>query len=196
MRKLAVLTFVTLDGVMQAPSDPAEDRSGGFNSGGWARECWTEVMEQVSRESMADQYDLLLGRNTYDVFATHLGSAQASDPVAQRLTAATKFVVSSNPLTVPWDNSIVLSGDVMSAIAELKKSEGHLLQVHGSWQLIQALRAADLVDKYRLWVFPVVVGHGKRLFEGESKPANLQLVKSATTSGGAVMAIYRRVAKP
>jgi dihydrofolate reductase len=107
-----------------------------------------------------------------------------------------KYVVTSDALTVPWQSSVVVAGDPMAGIAELKHGDGLLLQVHGSWQLIQALRAADLVDGYRLWMFPVVVGSGKRLFDGnDDKSAALQLVKSATTRGGANMAIYRRIAK-
>ena len=192
MRELAILTFVTLDGVMQAPGDPNEDRSGDFEYGGWAQECWSEVMELVMLNAMADPYDLLLGRTTYELFATHFGNAEDNNPVAERLNAASKYVVTSKPLAVPWQNSRAVTGDAATEVAILKGTEGPLLQVHGSWKLLQTLHAADLIDEYRLWVFPVVVGSGKRLFEGGGKPENLKLLKTESTSSGAVMAIYRR----
>lgn len=191
MRDLAVLTFVTLDGVMQAPSDPSEDRSGGFRCGGWAQECWSEVMELVMREAMAVRYDLLLGRTTYELFATHFGNAENDNPIAGILRSANKYVVTSKPLAVPWQHSTALTGDVVTEVANLKKADGPLLQVHGSWQLLQTLQANDLIDEYRIWIFPVVVGSGKRMFEGGGKPTNLKLTKTEYTRNGAIMAIYR-----
>jgi len=191
MRKLALLTFVTLDGVMQAPSAPEEDTSGGFVQGGWARCCWDEVMEQVMREAMAEPYDLLLGRTTYELFALGFADAPADNPVATKLNAAKKYVVTSTLTDMPWQNSVALTGDITQEVRELKNQDGPLLQVHGSWQLVQTLIAHGLVDEFRIWTFPVVVGNGKRLFEDGPMSVDLTLLKSDVTKNGATMSIYR-----
>jgi dihydrofolate reductase len=191
MRDLAILTFVTLDGVMQAPSMPEEDRSGGFQGGGWAAPYWPEVMEQVQREAMDAPYDMLFGRKTYELFAGHWTTVEG-DAVAQRMNAAKKYVVTSTLSDLNWANSNVIAGDIERAISNLKKQTGPLLQIHGSWQLIQFLLAKGLVDQLRLWMFPVVVGPGKRLFGTERMASEFDLVKSDTTGNGVVMAIYRR----
>lgn len=192
MRELALLTFITLDGVMQAPGSDNEDRSGGFDSAGWALPCWDQVMAQVGVEAMAEPYDLLLGRRTYDIFAQahrHAEPGEQDDP----MTNATKYVATSNPDGLTWQNSIALTGDIATEVARLKDQDGPLLQVHGSWALIQTLLDADLVDEYRLWTFPVVIGEGKRLFPGHGPRAELTLRKSAASgNSGAVMTIYRR----
>ena len=147
MRKLAVLTFLTLDGVMQAPSGPEEDPSGGFTNGGWAANYWDEVMGQVMEEAMADPYDLLLGRKTYEMFAAHWPSAGA-DPLANKLNNATKFVATSTLSKLEWNNSVRITGDIAAEVSRLKSQEGPLLQVHGSWQLIQTLLSHELVDEF------------------------------------------------
>ena len=193
MRKLAILTFQTLDGVMQAPGLPEEDLSGGFTQGGWAKECWEEVMEQVGREAMAELYDLLLGRNTYDVFAPYFSSAEPGDPTAQKLNEAKKYVVTSRPDELTWKNSVKISGDIAVDISALKEEAGPLLQVHGSWQLIQALLEHGLIDEYRLWTFPVVVGNGKRLFSDGAIPAKHKLIKFESCPSGAFMHFYQPV---
>ena len=164
MRKLVILTFQTLDGVMQAPSDPKEDLSGGFTQGGWASECWGEVMEQVGREAMAEPYDLLLGRTTYESFASSFSNTDNNNLTAEKLNNAKEYVVTSNPRQLQWQNAEQITGDIAAEISRLKEQDGPLLQVHGSWQLIQTLLAHSLIDEYRLWTFPVVVGAGKRLF--------------------------------
>lgn len=192
MRELALLTFLTLDGVMQSPGAPNEDASGGFTHGGWARRCWDEVMAQVMEEAMAEPYDLLLGRTTYDAFAASFANADARDPTAKILNNAAKFVVTSNSDELSWSNSERITGDVRAAVTNLKAQDGPLLQVHGSWQLAQLLIANDLVDEFRVWVFPVVVGSGKRLFGRSTVPSNLALVRTGSTPNGAVMTIYRR----
>ncbi len=192
MRNLALLTFLTLDGVMQSPSGPEEDPSGGFVHGGWAQECWDEVMEQVAEEAMAEPYDLLLGRATYDSFATSFRDADESNPVARKLNAATKYVVTSDSSTLEWSNSQGISGDIAAQVARLKGEDGPLLQVHGSWQLTQTLVSNDLVDEFRLWTFPVLIGSGKRLFSHLTTMTGLNLLKSKTTSNGATMSIYSR----
>lgn len=184
MRELAILTFVTLDGVMQAPGQPDEDPSGGFRQGGWAQPYWGEVMEQVKREAMAEPYDMLFGRTTYESFASAFSQEST-------MTGATKYVASSSPVSDAWANTVPLTGDTVDAIAELKTQEGPLLQVHGSWGLIQTLLANQLIDEYRLWTFPVVTGAGKRLFDDGLSPGPLKLIKTKSTASGVVMTIYR-----
>lgn len=192
MRELAILSFVTLDGVMQAPSQPDEDRSGGFSSGGWAAPYWEEAMAQVGRVAMAEPYDMLFGRRTYDLFAGHWPDAEPG-PAAERLNAARKYVATSRPDGLTWGPVTALSGDVAAQIAALKRQDGPLLQVHGSTRLIQLLRAHDLIDEYRLWTFPVTVGTGKRLFDdGEETSRPLTLRLSETTTNGVQMTVYRR----
>lgn len=190
-RKLAILTFLTLDGVMQAPAQPQEDRSGGFQKGGWATPFWGEVMEQVKAEAMAEPYDLLLGRRTYEIFAPNFSTADDTLE-ARRLNAATKYVATSTKRQLDWQPSIALGGDIVAEVSRLKQESGPLLQVHGSWQLIQTLLAHDLVDEFRLWTFPVIVGRGKRLFGDGSRPAGLTLLKTGSTGAGVVMTVYRR----
>ncbi len=191
MRDLAILTFVTLDGVMQAPADPEEDRSGNFRHGGWAMPFWEPVMEQVQQEAMSVDYDLLLGRRTYDIFAPHFSAAE-DNPVAEMFNRATKYVVTGNQDGLTWTNTVRITGDIVEQLQGLKRGEGPLLQVHGSWKLIQLLIENDLIDEYRLWTFPVTTGEGKRLFPGGNSLQGLTLEKSGTTSDGVTMSIYRR----
>ncbi len=191
MRNLAILTFLTLDGVMQAPSMPEEDQSGGFDQGGWAAPYWEGVMEQVQREAMATPYDMLFGRKTYEAFAGHWPKADPN-PISDMMNAARKYVVSNTFKDLSWRNSHLISGDVPRAIGKLKEQNGPLLQVHGSGNLIQTLLRHNLVDEFRLWIFPVVAGGGKRLFEPGGPARTLELVKSEPGSDGVVMNIYRR----
>lgn len=193
MRKLAILTFQTLDGIMQAPSSPEEDRSGGFTQGGWANPCWTEVMAQVEREAMAAPYDLLLGRTTYELFAANVSASDDNNRTAQRLNAAKKFVVTTNPAGLNWQNSEQVTGNIAMQVGQLKRQEGPLLQVHGSWQLIQALLANDLIDEFRLWTFPVIVGAGKRLFANGTPPGTFALTKFETCPCGAFMNFFKPI---
>jgi len=183
MRELALLTFVTLDGVMQSPKMPEEDRSGGFE-GGWAAPYWDPVMEMVGREAMAEPYDVLFGRKTYDLFAANAGD--------NPLSGYRKYVATSSPETLGWSNSVAITGDIAAAVAAIKNQDGPLLQVHGSCQLIQTLLAHDLVDELRLWTFPVTAGAGRRLFGDGAAAGRFRLVKSDTTDNGVVMGIYRR----
>lgn len=189
MRKLAILTFTTLDGVMQAPRLPDEDCSGGFEHGGWATPHWEAVMEQVSREAMAAPYDVLLGRKTYDAFAANFPEAGDDHPMNQ----ARKFVVTSTSSPLAWNNSTPITGNIPAEISRLKAQDGPLLQVHGSSRLIQTLFEHGLVDELRLWTFPVVVGAGKRLFYPDTALDRLKLVKAEAGPTGVIMSIYRRV---
>ena len=193
MRELAILSFITLDGVMQSPTSPEEEPSGGFTQGGWAAEYWEEVMAQVRVEAMAEPYDLLLGRKTYESFAASWTNADAENPIAKKLNSANKFVATTATTTnIEWENTVRLTGDIVEEVKQLKAQEGPLLQVHGSCNLIQTLLLHDLVDEFRLWTFPVVLGNGKCLFGHGTMHGALSLVKSGSTSKGVVMGIYRR----
>jgi dihydrofolate reductase len=191
MRKLAVNTFMTLDGVMQAPGGPEEDPSGDFTHGGWSVNYWDDAMGQVMDTSVRDPFDLLLGRKTYEIFAAHWPHV-SGDPMADKLNAATKYVASTTLAEVGWSNSILLEGDVAEAVARLKDEDGPEIQVHGSSNLIQTLLEHDLVDEYRLWIFPLVLGTGKRFFGAGAIPAGLELVDSKTSSTGVLMTTYAR----
>ena len=193
MRELAILSFVTLDGVMQSPTSPEDDPSGGFRGGGWGAPYWAEVMPQVYVEAMSEPYDLLFGRKTYDVFASHWPNVGAEDPVAARLNGGRKYVVTrSAEHPLPWGPSTRIGGDAVNEIGRLKAGDGPLIQVHGSAEMIQTLLAHHLIDEFRLWTFPVVVGEGKRLFADGVAPGNLSLVRTGSTGNGVVMAVYRR----
>lgn len=174
MRELVVTTFLTLDGVMQAPGGPEEDPSGGFEHGGWSVKYWDDVMAQQMGEVMGKPFELLLGRKTYEIFAAHWPHA-TDDQGAEPLNRARKYVASRTLTTVDWSNSTLLEGDVGEAVAKLKRESGPEIQVHGSWNLIQTLMKHDLVDRYILWIFPVVLGTGKRLFSEGAVPAGMRL---------------------
>ena len=193
MRKLAILTFQTLDGVMQAPGAPEEDTSSSFKQGGWAAPYFNDVMKQVLQEAMAQPYEMLLGRNTYESFASvwpHVKDDNPMAPVAKIMNTSTKYVATSTPIQPEWQNTKILTGDVISEISKLKEQDGLLLQVHGSWQLIQALLKQGLIDEFRIWTFPVVVGMGKRLFADGTVPTNFKLTKSEASPCGVFMNWY------
>jgi dihydrofolate reductase len=190
MRKLIVSTFLTLDGVMQAPGGPEEDDSGGFAWGGWSVNYWDEPMGRVMGEAMAAPFDLLLGRRTYDIFAAHWPKA-VDDPGAKPLNDATKYVASRGRPSLDWGPSALIEGDAAEGVAALKRADGPELQVHGSGNLVQTLLRHGLVDEFRLWVFPVVIGSGKRLFADGAIPGGLELVESTASTTGVVIGTYR-----
>jgi dihydrofolate reductase len=189
MRELVVNTFLTLDGVMQAPGGPEEDRSGGFEHGGWSFGYWDEQMQQLMGESMSTPFDLVLGRRTYEIFAAHW--PYSDEPAAEPLTKATKHVASKTRTELEWENSTLIRGEIPEAVRALKEQDGPELQVHGSADLIQTLLAHGLIDEFRLWIFPLVLGEGKRLFDGGTVPAGLEVVRSQVFSTGVIMATYR-----
>ena len=199
MRRVLTAAFVSLDGVMQAPGGPQEDGEGGFEHGGWTFHHWDEAMRQAIGETMARPFDLLLGRKTYDIFAAHWPFA-GDDPIAVKFNAATKYVATHEPSTLNWENSVALTGDIAGEIARIKAQEGHDLLIQGSSQLIQTLLKHDLIDEYGLWIFPVVLGTGKRFF-GTGKrffgagalPGNMKLVASKVSTTGVIMTTYRRI---
>src|SRR3712207_1897715 len=189
MRKLIVSTFLTLDGVMQAPGGPGEDDSGGFAYGGWSVNYWDDVMGQVRGEAMSTPFDLVLGRKTYDIFAAYWPHAP-EEAGAKPLNDATKYVASRSHPTLEWSNSVLIEGDAAEGIAALKKEDGPELQVHGSGNLIQTLLRRNLVDQFRLWVFPLVIGSGKRLFSEGTIPSGLKLVDSKISTTAVVISRY------
>jgi dihydrofolate reductase len=189
MRKLVVSTFLTLDGVMQAPGGPEEDDSSAFAHGGWSVNYWDEQMGQVMTEAMSAPFDLLLGRKTYDIFAAYWPHA-TDEQGAKPLNDATKYVASRGHPTLEWSPSVLIEGDAAEGVAALKKEDGLELQVHGSGNLIQTLMGHNLVDEYRLWVFPLVIGSGKRLFSDGTIPSGLKLVDSKVSTTGVVIGTY------
>jgi dihydrofolate reductase len=189
MRRLIVSTFLTLDGVMQAPGGPGEDDSGGFAHGGWSVNYWDEKMGQVMGEATSKPFALVLGRRTYDIFAAHWPHAPEEEG-AGIFNNATKYVASRGRPTLEWSNSVLIEGEAAAGIAALKEQDGPELQVHGSGNLIQTLLRHNLVDQYRLMVFPVVVGSGKRLFADGAVPAGLKLVDSTVSTTGVVIGTY------
>jgi dihydrofolate reductase len=190
MRKLVASTFVSLDGVMQAPGGPDEDTSGSFTLGGWSFNYWDEVMDGVMAEAMARPYDLLLGRKTYEIFAAHWPHAGEA-PAAASLNAAHKYVASWSLAEPTWGPATLIR-DVPGEVAELKAGHGPEIQIHGSSDLIQTLLEHDLIDEFRVWTFPVVLGGGKRLFGDGAMPGNLKLVASTLSTTGVFIATYER----
>ena len=195
MRKLVVLTFITLDGVMQAPGGPEEDPSGGFKYGGWVAGYWDDILGGVMGEQMAEPFDLLLGRKTYEIFASYWPYVKSDDPdgpIAGKFNSAKKYVASTTLEKLDWNNSTLLKGDTVQEIKKLKQQNGPELQVHGSGNLIQTLLKHDLVDEFRLKIFPITFGTGKRLFGNGTIPAGFKLVDSKTSTTGVIVATYER----
>jgi len=183
---------VTLDGVMQAPGGPEEDPSGGFKHGGWVAGYWDDVLGNVMAEQMKGPFDLLLGRKTYELFAGFWPHAGAKDPGAKELNSAKKFVVSKTLKKLDWANSQLVSGDVPHEIRKLKGQNGPELQVHGSGNLIQTLLKNDLIDEFRLKIFPITLGDGKRLFAEGAMPAGFKLIDCKTSTRGVIASNYKR----
>jgi dihydrofolate reductase len=191
MPKLVTNTFTSLDGVMQAPGGPEEDPTGGFGLGGWSVNYWDEGMGERMGEFMGKPFAILLGRKTYEIFAAHWPHI-TDDPTADVMNNAPKYVASRTLDKVEWKNSTLLEGDIATAVADLKKGSGPEIQVHGSGNLIQTLIEHDLIDEYRVWVFPLLLGNGKRLFAEGAVPAGLRLADSKVSSTGVIMTSYER----
>jgi dihydrofolate reductase len=189
MRKLLVTTFLSLDGVMQAPGGKGEDPSGGFDQEGWSVNYWDDLMGEEMSAFMGKPFDLLLGRKTYEIFSAFWPNAP-EEMGAGPLNAATKYVVSTTLSSADWGPSVLISDNVVERINKLKQEDGPELQVHGSSNLLQTLIANDLIDQYHLLIFPVVLGKGKRLFSDGAFPAGLRAIESKTSSTGVVIATY------
>ncbi|BCH00571.1 dihydrofolate reductase [Mesorhizobium sp. SEMIA 3007] len=190
MRKIIAATFVSLDGVMQAPGGPEEDPVGGFKFGGWTFHYFDEVGGAAMDELFSKPFALLLGRRTYDIFNAYW--PYQKDPIADAFNPATKYVATHRPDTLTWQNTQWLGEDIVAALRRLKQQDGPDLLIQGSANLIQTLLANGLIDEIRLMIFPLLLGKGKRLFGDDAMPAAFKLVKSQTSSTGIIIATYER----
>jgi dihydrofolate reductase len=189
LRKIIVLSFITLDGIMQAPGGPEEDTSGSFEYGGWTVPYFDEFSGKIMDEQMSKQSDLLLGRKTFEIFASYWPNHESGWPGINKVT---KYVASNTLSEHEWNNSIFLNGDVTDQIKRLKQQDGPDLQVHGSGNLIQTLLKHDLVDELWLKIFPIILGVGKRLFAEGTIPAAFTLNDSKASTKGVIFATYKR----
>lgn len=195
MRRIITTTFVTLDGVMQAPGGPKEDVSGDFAYGGWTAgsDYWDEMMSSTMDGIMSEPFELLLGRRTYDIFASYWPTATVDQEVAVPFNRTIKHVVSRTRIELTWQNSYLITGDVVPQIEQLKEQQGPDLWVHGSGNLIQTLLANDLIDRMLVWTFPVTVGSGKRLFAEGTRPRSFRLTDSRVSTTGVTLTTYEPV---
>ncbi len=190
MRKIITTTFVTLDGVMQAPGGPAEDTTGGFVYGGWSANYWDEMMGAVMTGFMGIPFELLLGKITYDIFAGYWPNAKTDLTVAEPFNVTKKYVVADLSFNPLWHNTVCITGDVVAQIRKLKEEDGPDLWVHGSGNLIQTLLKHRLIDRMHLWIFPVTVGSGKRLFAEGAKAEGFKLIESKSSTTGVIIGTY------
>ena len=189
MRKVIVLSFMTLDGVIQAPGGPEEDTSGGFKYGGWTFPFFDEFTGKVMGEQMSNNADLLLGRKTFEIFASYWPVHENEWPGINKVT---KYVASNTLSMHSWSNTVFLKENIEDQIKKLKQQDGPDLQVHGSGNFIQTLLKYDLVDEFWLKIFPITLGNGKRLFENGTIPANFSLLEYKVSPGGVLIANYKR----
>ena len=192
MRKIVVLSFITLDGVMQAPGGPDEDKTSGFKFGGWQAPYADDHLGEEMTKQLSMPFDLLLGRKTYDIFAAYWPNHPEIKMVAGPFNKCTKYVVSHSQIELPWENSELISGDVVDKIKDLKDDDGPMLQVHGSGNLIQTLLQNDLVDELWLKTYPLTLGAGKKLFEVGTIPAAFELTEHSVSDNGVIFANYKR----
>jgi dihydrofolate reductase len=197
MGSLTIATFMTLDGIMQAPGGPDEDRDRGFEHGGWSFPYFSDDKSEVVSEAFGRADCFLLGRRTYEIFAAHWPRVtNPDDRIASRLNSLPKYVASRTLEDLSWSGARLIEGDLAAKVAELKREPGRELQVHGSGVLAQTLMQRDLIDEYRLLLYPVVLGKGRRLFADGAKPSALRLVDSKTTSTGVTMNVYESAGEP
>jgi dihydrofolate reductase len=190
MRKIITTSFVTMDGVMQAPGGPDEDTSGGFAYGGWQANVMDASVGEAVNELLKPPFAMLLGHTTYNIFAGHWPKQDPNNPIAKPFNEATKYVVSHTPFEADWVNTRVVTGDVPVALRQLKAEDGPNLIVWGSGNLIQTLLREQLVDRMHVWTHPVTIGSGKRLFADGTRPATWKVVKSRVGAGGVIIATY------
>jgi dihydrofolate reductase len=194
--QLTLTTFLSLDGVMQGPGGPTEDPSGGFQQGGWMVPYADEVMGRFVTDWFAAADAFLLGRTTYEIMAAYWPQVPDDDEVAGKLNSLPKHVASTTLDKVTWNNSTLIKGDLVEEIMKLKAEAGQELQVHGSGKLAQTLIRHGLIDEYRLWFHPVVLGSGKRLFPEGQPPVALNLIETKVTGTGIVIHVYQPAGKP
>jgi dihydrofolate reductase len=202
MRKVTLAAFVSLDGIMQAPGGPKEDPTGDFKYGGWTVAYWDDTIGQATAESFGRPFDLLLGRKTYEIFAAHWpyidvdSSSGTFDAemaaVASSFNRATKYVATRSKPELTWQNSQWLGEDAVSTVARLKAGDGPDLLIQGSSDFSQSLIAADLIDEYRLLIYPLVLGKGRRLFGDGAIPLAFKLTRSVASPAGVLIASYER----
>ena len=190
MRKIITATFITMDGVMQAPGGPEEDPSEDFAYGGWQAYLGDKVTEKAIAKYFVEPFELLLGRITYNIFASYWPHHPEIENVAGPFNSTNKYVVSHNQIPLPWNNSHLITGDVIEEIKKLKATEGPDLFVWGSGNLIQSLLTHDLIDKMHILTYPVTIGSGKRLFAGGTKPQAFKVTDSTVSPSGVVIATY------
>jgi len=194
--QVTLTAFLSLDGVMQGPGGPAEDPSGGFTRGGWMVPYADEAMGRFVSEWFAVADAFLLGRTTYEIMAAYWPQVTDDDEVARKLNTLPKHVASTTLSTVTWNNSTLIRGDVAEEVRKLKGEPGRELQVHGSGKLAQTLMRHGLIDEYRLWIHPLVLGRGKRLFPEGDWPLALKLIETKITGTGVVIQVYQPAGKP
>jgi dihydrofolate reductase len=191
MRKIITTTFISLDGVMQAPGGPEEDTSGGFKYGGWQLGSdWGKEADGIMEKFMAGPYELLFGRRTYDIFAAYWPNHDDEPFIGKPFNSSKKYVVSHKTFKPSWHNSSLITGDVVAEIKKLKKADGPDLWVWGSGNLIQTLLKNNLVDRMHIWTFPLTIGSGKKLFADGTQPEHFKPVYSKITSKGVIFATY------
>jgi dihydrofolate reductase len=188
MRKIIVTTFLTMDGVLQAPGGPEEDRTGAFKWGGWLFPYSDEVTDNVLGKIMSDPFDLLLGRRTYEIFAAHW--PYQNDAIGEKFNVINKYVVATTPIDTSWQNSILIKENVVNELKSLKEQDGPNLLVHGSGRLVQTLFANNLVDELHTWTFPITLGKGKKLFEEGTPTQEWKLKEHVISSKGVIVASY------
>ena len=189
MRKIIVSTFLTMDGVLQAPGGPYEDQSNDFKWGGWSFHYWDDLMNQIMGQIMADPFDLLLGRRTYEIFAAYW-PYQKGGPITEKFNGIQKYVVAHQPIELTWQNSMLITGDVTEELKKLKEQDGPDLLVNGSGKLVQTLLQHQLVDVLHTWIFPITTGTGKRLFNEGTQPAQWKLTDAKIATTGVIIASY------
>jgi dihydrofolate reductase len=194
MRKIITTTFVTLDGVMQAPGGPDEDHSGGFAYGGWQLSFPSDqMMDSMLSNIMHAPFELLLGKTTYDIFASYWPNAKTDNEVAKPFNSTKKYVVSHELFEPAWHNSACITGDVVARLKKLKKEDSPDLWVWGSGNLIQTLLKNHLIDRMHLWIYPITIGTGKRLFAQGTQTGNFKLIDSKISTTGVILATYEPV---
>jgi len=191
MRKISVVNYLTLDGVMQSPAGKDEDPSGGFEDGGWVQPYLDEVWGRVAGEGMGETDALLFGRRTYQKMEAHWPNQPEDDPIASMMNRSTKYVVSKTLDEVTWQNSVLIKGDAAAEITAIKEGPGKGITVLGSGELLKTLIAESLIDEYKLVLYPLVLGNGKRMFKDGGPKTKLELVDSMPTSTGGMILTYR-----
>lgn len=189
MRKIKVVSFLTMDGVLQGPGGPDEDTSNGFKWGGWSVPFADELLNTTLQKIMSQSFDLLLGRRTYEIFSAYW-PYQKNHPIAELFNRIHKYVVATTPVDLSWEHSTLITGDTISELKKLKHQDGPELLVHGSSRLVQSLFSNQLVDELHTWIYPLTLGKGKKLFEEGTQPLEWKLIDSAVSKTGAIVASY------